>query len=142
MTIATILKGKGPDVARVAPGSTIADALALLHSRRIGAVLVMDGDVVAGILSERDIVRGLHAVGANIVDHPVSGCMTSPVITVSSSDSLLSALGLMTDRRIRHLPVVDGGRLAGIVSIGDIVKARLELLEAETHDMKAYISAS
>ena len=142
MTIASILKGKGGDVARVAPEATIAEALATLHARRIGAVLVMDGEAVVGILSERDIVRGLHAVGAGIVDHPVSGCMTAPVITVGPGDSLLSALGLMTDRRIRHLPVVDGGRLAGIVSIGDIVKRRLEILEAETHDMKAYISAS
>ncbi|MDX3886104.1 MAG: CBS domain-containing protein [Sphingomonas sp.] len=139
MTIATILGGKGHDVISVSTGTRVAEVVSLIASKRIGAVPVMDGASVAGILSERDIIYKLQSDGAAILDWPVERVMTAPAITVTGDVPVLHALSLMTKRRIRHLPVVEGGRLAGLVSIGDLVKARIDRIEAEATAMRDYI---
>lgn len=139
MTIQAVLGGKGREVISVTANTSVRDAIALLADRRIGAVPVMDGDSVAGIFSERDVVTGLAGTGEASLDRTVGDVMTAPAIAVSQGDSVLAALSLMTRRRIRHLPVLDGGRLCGFVSIGDLVKFRIEQIEAEAQAMRAYI---
>jgi CBS domain-containing protein len=139
MTIAAILSGKGNEVVSIAGDRTVAEAVALLASRRIGAVPVMEGDAVAGIFSERDVIYCLERDGAAALDRKVSQVMTAPAITVASSESILGALAMMTRRRVRHLPVVDGGRCIGFISIGDLVKHRIERIEAEANDLRTYI---
>lgn len=141
MTIAAILGGKGRDVVSIQGDRTVADAVALLAERRIGAVPVMAGSAVAGIFSERDVVYGLQREGAAALDRKVSEVMTAPAITVSPDESVLGALALMTRRRIRHLPVVEGGSCVGFISIGDLVKYRIERIESEADAMRAYIQA-
>jgi CBS domain-containing protein len=141
MTIAAILGGKGQDVVTVSGDRTVKETVALLAQRRIGAVPVTEGEAVAGIFSERDVIYALEREGAAALDRLVSEVMTAPAITVSSSESALGALALMTRRRIRHLPVVDGTRLVGFVSIGDLVKHRIERIEAEATAMREYIQA-
>lgn len=142
MTIATILAGKGQEVITARMGTRVADVVALIASRRIGAVPVMDGDAVAGILSERDIIYHLQSDGAAMLDWPVEKVMTAPAITVERAVPILHALSLMTRRRIRHLPVVEGGRVLGLVSIGDLVKARIDRIEAEAGAMRDYIQST
>ncbi len=139
MSIATILSGKGDEVATIAADTSLGDAVAQLAERRIGALPVMDGDSVAGIISERDLVYCLAKHGTGVLDWPVSKVMSAPAITVAPDTAVLNALSLMTRRRIRHLPVVESGRLAGIVSIGDLVKHRIEQIEAEAEAMLTYI---
>ncbi len=139
MTIAAILSGKGSDVVSIAGDRTVAEAVALLAERRIGAVPVMDGDAVAGIFSERDVIHSLEQHGAAALDRPVSQVMTAPAITVTRDESILAALALMTRRRIRHLPVVERGECVGFVSIGDLVKYRIDRIESEANEMRAYI---
>lgn len=139
MTIAAILSTKGSEVISVTPDQTVAAAVALLAERRIGAVPVLDGDAVVGVFSERDVIYGL-SDGAAVLSRRVSDVMTAPVQTVGPSDAVLAALSLMTKRRLRHLPVVDGGRLIGIVSIGDLVKYRIDRIEAEAWAMRDYIT--
>lgn len=141
MTIAAILGGKGREVVSIEGGRTVADAVALLAEKRIGAVPVMSGDAVAGIFSERDVVHCLEREGAAALSRKVSEVMTAPAITVSPSESVLGALALMTRRRIRHLPVVEGGACIGFISIGDLVKYRIERIESEADAMRAYIQA-
>lgn len=142
MTIATILQHKGRDVVSVSPAARLRDAVALLNAHRIGAVIVVeDGDPV-GVLSERDIVRGLLDSSSSVLERSVSACMTSPVVTVTPQDSINEAMALMTRRRIRHLPVIDGGRLVGLVSIGDLVKSRIDAAEREAELLKEYIATS
>lgn len=141
MTIAAILGGKGREVVSIEGGRTVADAVALLAEKRIGAVPVMSGDAVAGIFSERDVVHCLEREGAAALSRKVSEVMTAPAITVSPSESVLGALVLMTRRRIRHLPVVEGGACIGFISIGDLVKYRIERIESEADAMRAYIQA-
>ncbi|MEO8619396.1 MAG: CBS domain-containing protein [Sphingomicrobium sp.] len=141
MTIARILSGKGTEVATIGADSSLREAVGELGRRRIGALLVMDGDSVAGILSERDLVYCLKDQDAAALDHPVGKVMSTPAITVSPDTDVLSALALMTKRRIRHLPVVSEGRLAGIVSIGDLVKYRIERIESEAEAMRTYIQS-
>ncbi|MEP9359549.1 CBS domain-containing protein [Sphingomonas sp. KR3-1] len=141
MTIAAILGGKGRDVVSIDGDRTVADAVSLLSSRRIGAVPVMSGGTVAGIFSERDVVYGLEREGAAALARKVSEVMTAPAITVGPGETVLGALALMTRRRIRHLPVVDGGTCIGFVSIGDLVKYRIERIESEAEAMRAYIQA-
>ncbi|WP_404336873.1 CBS domain-containing protein [Sphingomonas sp. MMS12-HWE2-04] len=141
MTIAAILGGKGHEVVSVDGTSKVAEAVALLASRRIGAVPVTDGGTVVGIFSERDVVYGLEREGAAALDRRVSDVMTAPAITVSPDESVLAALALMTRRRIRHLPVLEDGRCIGFVSIGDLVKYRIERIESEAEAMRAYIQA-
>lgn len=142
MTIARILAGKGHEVISVPTGTKVADVVALIASRRIGAVPVLDGDSVVGILSERDIIYHLQSDGAAILQWPVEKVMTAPAITVEGEMPALHALSLITRRRIRHLPVVEGGRLVGLVSIGDLVKARMDRIEAEAEAMREYIQSS
>ncbi|NIJ07327.1 CBS domain-containing protein [Sphingomonas vulcanisoli] len=141
MTIAALLRAKGGAVVHATPETSVRAVSLLLSQRRIGAVPVCDGDAIAGILSERDIVRALGDHGAEILDWPVTRLMTTPPITIGSQASLLAGLSLMTRRRIRHLPVVDGGKLVGIVSIGDLVKARIDAIENEAEAMRAYIAS-
>ena len=139
MTIAAILSTKGTEVISVRPDQTVADAVALLAERRIGAVPVLEGEAVVGVFSERDVIYGLKD-GAAILARSVGEVMTAPVQTVSPSDAVLAALSLMTKRRLRHLPVVADGRVVGIVSIGDLVKYRIDKIEAEASAMRDYIT--
>ena len=142
MTVQAILGEKGGDVATITGDSSVADAVALLGERRIGALPVLDGGEVTGIMSERDVIYCLRDHGAEVLDWPVSRVMTSPAVTVEPSTPVLNALALITKRRIRHLPVVSGGRLIGIVSIGDLVKHRIERVEREAEAMRAYIQSA
>ena len=139
MTIASILGDKGADVISVSPDMTVADAVALLAERRIGAVPVLNDGVVAGVFSERDVIRSLRERGSAALADLVSSAMTAPAVTVARDDSVLGALSLMTKRRIRHLPVLDDGAVVGIVSIGDLVKYRIDRIEAEARAMRDYI---
>ena len=142
MTIAAILQRKGNEVASIAVNATVREAVTILAERRIGAVPVTDGDRVAGILSERDVIYCLRSDGAEILDWPVSRMMTSPAITAEPSMPALVALSEMTKRRIRHLPIVEGGRLTGIVSIGDLVAYRIRRIEDEAEAMRTYIQSA
>jgi len=140
--VSQILKEKGDMVFTVGPAETVASAAALLDSRRVGAmVVVADDHSVIGIVSERDIVRVLARQGEAALKQPISECMSRQVIFAALEDGLDDLLERMTDRRIRHLPVLRGGKLAGIVSIGDLVKRKIAETEAEAAGLKAYISA-
>ena len=142
MTIATILRDKGDAVTTIAAGASVAEALALLADQRIGAVPVMQDGAVAGIFSERDVIHCLATHGAAGLERSVGDVMTAPAITVSRDEAVLGALSLMTRRRIRHLPVVDDGRLVGLVSIGDLVKYRIDRIEADAAAMRSYIQSA
>ena len=141
MTIAAILRTKGEAVITLPPDATVAQAVALLAERRIGAVPVMDGGTVAGIFSERDVIHCLARDGAAGLDLPLSEVMTRPVQSVTPAEPVIGALSLMTRRRIRHLPGVEGGALVGIVSIGDLVKYRMDKIEADAEAMLTYIQS-
>ena len=142
MLVSQILKDKGDLVFTASPHETVAAAAALLHSRHVGALVIVDDqDRVAGILSERDIVRVVAEKGGAGLSLPVSSCMSSEVVFASPNETVHSLLERMTDRRIRHLPVLKDGRLAGLVSIGDLVKSKIAESEAEAENLKAYISA-
>ena len=142
MTIAAILSNKGSEVATVSAEDRVSSAVQTLGSRRIGALPVVDGDQIVGIMSERDVIYSLRDHGAEVLDWPVSRVMSSPAITTDPSTGVMSVLGLMTERRIRHVPVVEGGRLIGIVSIGDLVKYRMDRIEAEANAMRSYIQSA
>ena len=142
MQVAQILKTKGDMVFTVRPTESVGAAAALLHTRRIGALVVMaDGEVVAGIISERDVVSLCARDGGGGLDKPVSSCMTREVEFAAPGDTIDSLLSKMTDRRIRHLPVCEKGRLLGVVSIGDLVKWKIAETQAEADGLKAYITA-
>jgi CBS domain-containing protein len=140
MLVTQILKAKGDLVFTATPNDTVSAICALLHSRKVGAMVILDGEDVAGIVSERDMVRALAEGGAGALTQPVSAFMTRDVIFASPAESVDTLLEQMTDRRIRHLPVVEKGRLLGIVSIGDLVKHKISEVEAEADGLKAYIS--
>lgn len=142
MTIRTILEAKGDAVIDVAADMRVADAVTLLAERRIGAVPVTREGAVVGIFSERDVIYGLAREGAALLDRTIGEVMTSPAHTVTSDVAVIGALGLMTQRRIRHLPVVDEGRLIGFVSIGDLVKMRIDRIEADAEAMREYIQSA
>ena len=142
MTIAAILVHKGSEVVSIEGGATVQDAVRLLAERRIGALPVLDGGNVSGIMSERDVVYCLSKEGEAVLRRPVREVMSAPTITVEPKVSVLAALSEMTRRRIRHLPVVDDGRLIGIVSIGDLVAYRIRRIEEEAEAMRAYIQGS
>jgi CBS domain-containing protein len=142
MTIAAILDKKGGEVVSIPAETSVRDVVGLLAERRIGAVPVVEGDDVAGIVSERDVIYCLKSDGAAILDWPVSRIMTAPAITIERKVSALAALSQMTRRRIRHLPVVEEGRLVGIVSIGDLVAYRISRIEDEAEAMRAYIQSA
>lgn len=141
MTIAAILGGKGREVVSISGDRTVAEAVELLSSKRIGAVPVMEGEAVAGIFSERDVIYCLAREGAAAMDRRVAEVMTSPALTVSPDEPVLNALALMTRRRVRHLPVVERSNCIGFVSIGDLVKYRIDRIEAEAEAMRNYIQS-
>ena len=124
MRIADVLRNKGADVATIAPETTVSELIAGLAELNIGAMVVIGPDGLAGIVSERDVVRKLHERGAELLAQPVSEIMTTLVATCAPGDSLDSLSVLMTRNRVRHIPVLENGQLAGIVSIGDVVKRR------------------
>ena len=140
MTVSTILAGKGREVVSVQPSASLADAVRLLAGKRIGAAVILGADRrIAGIISERDIVRVLAERGAGALDEPVSQTMTRKVETCNESETVSSLMERMTSGKFRHMPVVDRGRVVGIVSIGDIVKHRLHEMERELAAMRDYI---
>ena len=140
MRISDVLRNKGATVATITPETSVAGLLTELCVHNIGAMVVVSPDGLLGIVSERDVVRMLHEVGADLLTRPVSDIMTTLVATCSPEDSVDSLSVLMTTNRVRHVPVVVEGRLAGIVSIGDVVKTRMEELEREQQQLQAYIT--
>jgi CBS domain-containing protein len=128
------------DVFTVAPNGTVPELVRALAEHNVGALLVMDGDGVSGVVSERDVVRALAADGPAALERTVHDLMTTTPVTCSSGDSIDSIAETMTERRIRHMPVVDGGRLVGIVSIGDVVSHRMRQLEKDRGQLEHYIS--
>ena len=141
MTIASVLRGKGSAVETIAGEDSVHDAVRKLGERRIGALPVVDGGRIVGIFSERDVIYGLREHGAAVLDWPVERAMSSPAVTTDPETSVLAALSLMTQRRIRHLPVIDRGAVRGIVSSGDLVIYRMERIEAEAEAMREYIQS-
>lgn len=141
MTIAAILGRKGGTVVSVERDTPVREAVARLAGNRIGAVPVVAGDEVVGIMSERDIIYCLETEGAAVLDWPVEKVMTAPAMTVTPDVAVMSALSRMSRERIRHLPVVEGGRLVGIVSIGDLVAYRIARIEEEAEAMRVYIQS-
>ena len=143
MTVRAILSRKGRDVATIAPMASLSEAVRLLAQRRIGAVVVTGpDDRVAGILSERDIVRSLSERGPAALDDNVAAVMTRKVMTCTEAETVAAIMERMTAGKFRHLPVVEQGRLAGIISIGDVVKWRLEEIEGETNALREYIATA
>lgn len=143
MNVETILRNKGGAVATIAPHATIRDATALLRRERIGALVVSSGgNKVEGILSERDIVHGLADRGTALLDMKVDALMTRRVFTCTPHDSVGDLMAMMTERRIRHIPVMTDGVLVGIVSIGDVVKHRLDEMEYETSSLRSFIAGA
>lgn len=142
MRIFEVLAGKGSAVLTVAPQATVHELLDRLAEHHVGALVVSpEGTTVAGIVSERDVVRRLATDGPGLLSHPVSEIMTTQVRTCTTDDTVEQLMELMTERRFRHVPVVEGGRLLGIVSIGDVVKQRLAELQTERDHLTAYISS-
>lgn len=143
MQIADILRGKatGPDVATTSPAASVDELLALLARHNVGALPVVEGGELVGIVSERDVVRRLHDRGRGLLDATVADLMTADVVTCSPTDRAADLARLMTERRIRHLPVCDESGLCGIVSIGDLVKARMDQLENEREQLASYINS-
>ncbi|MBE2998565.1 CBS domain-containing protein [Nocardiopsis sp. HNM0947] len=142
MLIAAILRTKGTEVVSVAPETTVADLLTALTRHGIGAVAVARDEALIGIVSERDVVRGLERHGADLLAAPVADIMTADVHTCTPDDTVESVSEAMTRHRFRHVPVMSQGRLAGLVSIGDVVKSRLRVLEEDRAQLEAYIQGS
>ena len=143
MTVKSILDEKGRDVVTLAPDATLAAAAGLLTERRIGAVVVTDGaSRILGILSERDIVRAVGLSGAAALDLPASAVMTARVTTCRETHTVHHVMEVMTHGRFRHLPVEKDGRLDGIVSLGDVVKRRIEMVEREAEQIREYIATA
>ena len=143
MSVAHILSLKGRNIVSAKPGDTVEKIVQLLAEKRIGAVVITNpkGEI-AGIVSERDVVRHMAAHGAGILSKSAESIMTSKVLTCSDQDSEQELMALMTAHRIRHLPVAKDGKLTGMISIGDVVKHRIEAIEREAEDMKAYIASA
>jgi CBS domain-containing protein len=143
MNVRSILEAKGRSVATISPDATLADASHMLAQKKIGAIVVTGtGMSVAGILSERDIVRAMSERGAAALDRSVGDTMTRTVVTCTEADTIGNLMERMTAGKFRHLPVVENGRLVGIMSIGDVVKWRLAEMESETSALKDYIMNS
>ena len=139
--VSQLLAGKGNEIYRLSPDAPVREAIRLMADKSIGALLVMDGDQLLGILSERDYARKVILMGRSSKDTPVSAIMTpAPLVTVSSHSRTKECMRLMTDRRIRHLPVVDNGKVVGMLSIGDLVRSIIEGLEGEVEQLKQYIA--
>ena len=142
MTIAAVIEAKGSAVETIAADAPVSEAIARLGEKRIGALPVLEAGRIAGIVSERDMIYCLREHGAAMLDWPVRRLMTEAVITAEPDMPVMAALSLMTQRRIRHLPVIEGGAIRGIVSIGDLVKYRMERIEAEAEAMRSYIQSA
>ena len=141
MTIGAILASKGSEVVSVGSNDRVSDAVAMFAERRIGAVPVIDDGRVVGIFSERDVVYSIAKVGAAALEARIGDLMTAPAMTVGADTPVMSGLSLMTKRRIRHLPVVRGDTVIGFISIGDLVKHRIDHIEAEAAAMRDYIAS-
>jgi CBS domain-containing protein len=143
MTVSHILKAKGGGVITAAASAKVSDIAKTLSEKRIGAVVIVGaGGQIEGIVSERDVVRHVGKDGAKALDFPVSAIMTKNVRTANEMDSEAALMTLMTEHRIRHLPVVTDGKMVGMISIGDVVKYRIEAIEHEADDLKAYIASA
>jgi CBS domain-containing protein len=142
MTVRAILESKGRYIFSVEPEVRLSDAVKLLAERRIGAVLVMHGSRIEGILSERDVVRALHERGAAALETPVIAVMTREVVACRQGDTVGNIMEAMTTGKFRHLPVLDGERVVGLISIGDIVKWRLQEYETEQQALQEYIKTA
>lgn len=143
MTVATILQAKGRDVVTAISTTSLADITNVLATRKIGAIVVCrDGGDIAGIISERDIVRAIGSKGMDVLNDAVSQHMTPDVKTCTSDCTIDQCMSMMTTGRFRHLPIVEDGKLVGLVSIGDIVKERIVMAEREAEEMRSYISSS
>jgi CBS domain-containing protein len=141
MLVTEILKEKGHAVWSVSPGLPLAEACVELERRKVGAVIVCDADRVVGVLSERDVVRAIAQGGSAALASPVSEYMTADVVFAAPSESVGMLMQRMTDRRIRHLPVLSGGRLDGVISIGDVVKCQINEATREAESLRTYIGA-
>ncbi len=142
MKVAAILDRKGHEIHTVPPDASVGDVSRLLSTHHVGALVVSDdGEVVAGIVSERDVVRRLAAVGTDALGESVASVMTTTVVTCSPDDTTEQLMAVVTERRIRHVPVIADGRLVGLVSIGDIVAVRVRELEDEASQLRDYITA-
>lgn len=143
MNVAGILAQKGRDVITIPPHTTMMEASRILAEHRIGAVVVAEaGGKVVGVFSERDLARAVARDGAGVLEQPVSSVMTRYLVTASSSTHINTVMELMTDKRVRHIIIVDDGELAGFVSIGDVVKRQIESAQAEAEALKAYIETA
>lgn len=141
MLVTEILKDKGDAVFSVSPGQTLVEACQEMHARKIGAVVVCDSDRVVGVLSERDVVRVVSRSGPAALSEPVSSHMTREVVFAEPAETVTMLMGRMTDRRIRHLPVLKDKRLIGVISIGDVVKCQIEEATREAESLRTYIAA-
>nr|WP_316629274.1 CBS domain-containing protein [uncultured Brevundimonas sp.] len=141
MFVAEILKTKGNAVFSIAPERTVGEACAALEQRRVGALVVCDGERVAGVFSERDVVRALAAEGAAALDRPVAEYMTAKVIFAEPKEEMSALMSRMTDRRVRHLPVLEAERLVGVISIGDVVKCQIAEHAQEADSLRSYIAS-
>lgn len=142
MTVARIINEKGRDVVTTGPDASLAEIAAVLSEKRIGAVLVVEDDDLRGIVSERDIVRALARHGSEALRKLAADCMTPRVVTCGPDDTINDVMQKMTSGRFRHLPVLENGRIAGIVSIGDVVKRRIEEVEKEAEQIREYIATA
>ena len=142
MTITAILQGKGHEVTQVRPEDSVLSVVQLLSERRIGCVPVVDDGQVLGIFSERDLVHQIARDGASVLERRVGDVMTAPPITTDDKTPVIHCLSLMTKKRVRHLPVVVDGELTGLVSIGDLVKFRIDSIESEAAALRDYIQSA
>ena len=142
MTIARVMQNRQVEITTCDANMRVGDACAILAEQRIGALPVLDNGTVAGIFSERDLIYKLNELGPAVLDHKVSDIMTAPPVTVEPETEALAALSLMTRRRIRHLPVMHDGQMVGFVSIGDLVKYRIDKIQSEAEAMRVYIQTA
>jgi len=141
MLVSQILKDKGGAVFSIGPDLTLAQVCAELEQKRVGALIVCDADRVVGVVSERDIVRAVASDGAACLTRPVSDYMTKDVVFAEPAETVAILMTRMTDRRIRHLPVISEARLAGVISIGDVVKCQIAEAQHEAESLRSYIAA-
>lgn len=141
MTVAAILAGKGGSVVTASPTTSLQDISTTLAEHKIGAIVTVEQDgSVCGIASERDVVRKIAELGGDALSNPISSCMTMNVISCTSSDTVDHVMGVMTQKKFRHMPVIENGDLLGIISIGDVVKMKIEMAEREAEELKQYIA--
>jgi CBS domain-containing protein len=142
MTVAQFIDDKRGPIVSAGPRESVASIIKLFAERRIGCVPIIEDGRVIGIFSERDVVHGLSSLGSAFLDRAVADVMTVATVTISPDTPVLTALSLMTKRRFRHLPIVEDGHMVGFVSIGDLVKSRIDRIEAEADAMRAYIQSA